>query len=148
MVKIEDAGCPFDAKTAAIDYISLALDNRQYEVTNFFWGILEIGILNDSNLPRDFLQTTSYCCCLPRIPLLSDETYLGKTQCLYFLAGVVSRTIVYDNHLFKATQTVETLEYLGDGGCLIIGWHHDRQDGQAQPDFRWSGLLASIVAVR
>src|SRR5262249_28913890 len=98
MVKIEDTGCLFDTKTATIGHISQVLDKRQYEVTNFFWGILEIGILNDGNLPRDFLQTTSYCCCLPRIPLLSDETYLGKTQCLYFLAGGVRRTIIDDNH--------------------------------------------------
>jgi hypothetical protein len=50
--------------------------------------------------------------------------------------------------LFKAAQTMETLEYLADGGLLIVGWHHDRQDGQAQHDFRWSGLITSIVVVR
>jgi hypothetical protein len=148
MVKIEDAGRLFDTKTTAIDHISLVLDNRQYDIADFFWGIFEVGILNDGEFPRNFLQTTSYCCCLPRIPFLSDETYFGKTQCLYFLAGGVSRTIVYDNHFFEVAQTMETLEYLGDGCLLIVGWHHDRQDGPAQYDFRWPGLISSIVAVR
>jgi hypothetical protein len=43
---------------------------------------------------------------------------------------------------------MQTLEYLGNGGLLIVGWHHDRQEGPAQPDFRWAELISSIVAVR
>ena len=69
-------------------------------------------------------------------------------RCLYLLAGGVSRPIVDDDHLFQAAQTMETLEYLSNGGLLIVGWYHDRQDGPAQHAFRWSRLIVSIEAVR
>jgi hypothetical protein len=128
-------------ETRSVDDIAAAIENRLEELSVVVGIVLEVGVLDEDDIPRGDFDPVTYGGALPFIDSVDDQAKGVASAGLSFdhdliasiaqpepgelLARAVGGAIVDDDELLIDGDLADTTDDLRDGVALVVGRHND-----------------------